>query len=473
MRLLLTVLGPQRGTLGERSTHVFDEAGGSIGRSASCDWVLPDERNMMSARHARISHNGRGFLITDTSTNGVYLNTVNAPLGRDQSAPLANGDTVYLADYIVSAAILREEPARPVTAPVAAMPAPAPGFVGIPNQGAMPVPAMPLPVAAPAPAAILPQLDFTAPPPAAPISVPAPMPAAPAGAPTVIPDDFDFSDLGAPRTTPAAPIPAPAPPPMPLPLPMAPPPPTAPELPQGTAVDPLALLRQRAMARAASIDLTPQEPGTVPPAPAARAIPDVATPGALPGAPKDEAHAFWAALGFDAGRIPPEARERLLIELGGALREAAGGLVAVLAARKSMKDEFRVEQTRLAPRENNPFKFFASGDEALRRIVVDSAPGFLPLDFAVTQCFADIQAHEVAITSAMQGGIRKLLDRLAPAALEAEAEPGLLGRRPDKSRLWERYAELHAELAGDLDRTIREFVSHEFARASAQPGAKS
>lgn len=464
MRLLLTVLGPQRSTLGDRSTHIFGEGGGTLGRSASCDWILPDERNTLSARHARISHNGRGFVVTDTSTNGVYLNAVDAPLGRDQSAPLANGDTIYLADYIISVAILREEPApAPLPMPVAAI-APAP--VSPPPVALLPM--QPIPVAA---SAIPMGLELSAPAPVMPASIPAAATRQPTQLPGLIPDDFDFSDL-APARPQAAPAPVAAMPAVPPPAPLMAMPAVAPVTPQpapAVAVDPLALLRQRAMARAASIDLTPQEPGA-----SSRPMTDVALPGGSFAPNSGDAAAFWSGIGIDPARIPPEARARLLEELGGALRQAAGGLVSMLSARKSMKDEFRLDQTRLAPQENNPFKFFSHGDEALRRVVIEGAPGFLPLDMAVKQCFADMHAHEVALASAMQTSIRELLDRLAPAKLESEAEPGLLGRKPDRSRLWERYAELHGELAGDLDRTIRMLVSDELARASARgPGAKA
>lgn len=464
MRLLLTVLGLQRSTLGDRSTHIFAEAGGTLGRSASCDWILPDERNTLSARHARISHNGRGFLITDTSTNGVYLNAVDAPLGRDQSAPLSNGDTIYLADYIISVAILREEPAlAPAPVEVAAVPP-------VPVAMPAPIPVAPMPSLVAAPAIPM-GLELSAPAPAMLTPAPAAAQRQPTQVPGLIPDDFDFSDLapGRPQPVPATVMPAQAAPPPALAMAMPIVAPPAPQPAPAAAVDPLALLRQRAMARAASIDLTPQEPGTP-----SRPMADVALPGGPSASNTGDAAAFWSGIGIDPARVPPEARARLLEELGGALRQAAGGLVSMLSARKSMKDEFRLDQTRLAPQENNPFKFFSHGDEALRRVVVEGAPGFLPLDMAVKQCFADMHAHEVALASAMQTSIRELLDRLAPARLEAEAEPGLLGRKPDRSRLWERYAELHGELAGDLDRTIRMLVSDELARVSARgPGAKA
>ncbi|MGV7215418.1 type VI secretion system-associated FHA domain protein [Bradyrhizobium sp. UFLA05-112] len=85
--------------------HTFGPEGGVIGRGLGCDWQLPDPTKTLSARHAQIAFNGLGFSVTDTSTNGVYVNTIDAPLGRGNTAPLADGDTLYMASYIISVMI--------------------------------------------------------------------------------------------------------------------------------------------------------------------------------------------------------------------------------------------------------------------------------------------------------------------------------------------------------------------------------
>ncbi|KWV54709.1 hypothetical protein AS156_07010 [Bradyrhizobium macuxiense] len=58
-----------------------------------------------------IAFNGIGFTVTDTSTNGVYINTVDTPLGRANAAPLADGDTLYMASYIISV-VIENDPAE-------------------------------------------------------------------------------------------------------------------------------------------------------------------------------------------------------------------------------------------------------------------------------------------------------------------------------------------------------------------------
>ncbi|MBH5372770.1 FHA domain-containing protein [Bradyrhizobium sp. CNPSo 4016] len=91
--------------MGRNATQAFGPEGGSIGRGPGCYWRLLDPTNTLSGHHALIAFNGVGFTITDTSTNGVYINTVDAPLGRGNTAPLADGDTLYLANYILSVMI--------------------------------------------------------------------------------------------------------------------------------------------------------------------------------------------------------------------------------------------------------------------------------------------------------------------------------------------------------------------------------
>ncbi len=105
MRLVLAVVGENAEPLGRDAKRSFGLEGGTLGRGVSCTWQLPDPTNTLSANHAVIAHNGLGFTVTDTSTNGVYINTVDMPLGRGNTAPLADGDMLYLANYVVAVSI--------------------------------------------------------------------------------------------------------------------------------------------------------------------------------------------------------------------------------------------------------------------------------------------------------------------------------------------------------------------------------
>ncbi|MCK9908479.1 type VI secretion system-associated FHA domain protein TagH [Microbacteriaceae bacterium K1510] len=552
--------------MGRDAKKAFGPEGGSLGRGISCNWQLPDPTNTLSARHAMIGHNGIGFTITDTSTNGVYINMVDAPLGRGNTAPLADGDTLYLASYIIAVSIesdpvddrqrlgLTSNAVRiggGTTTPGAATfpsdnikPAPVGGLldpsaqtpvdpllaIGGSASAGISMPSRPAPAAPPAlqdpllmldaqmraesplpidedllrgrptPAPMLPdgphlrvppgqfpplpgfdQLQPPVPPaPSVPPRVEAPSPPMPKAA--IIPDHFDFSDLLPGGSSPPPQSAAPAIPVMPAPLLSPPPPPVAsvapapqrkplgpalandlvalrapgasPPMPGERVLDPLAVLKERAAQRSSGAALPPEP----------RPTPAAALP--MPGMPNsDELRVFWEALGLDANLVPPERRQEVLAELGQALREMANGLHAVLAARAMVKNEFHIEQTRIRSGDNNPFKFFKSGPDALRKSL-GNEQGYMPLSRSVREGFHDIKAHEVASMMAMRAAISNVLTQMSPQRLETDGvSTGLFGGRADKSKLWDHFVEVHSSMVNDIDRTTRTFIADEFTRA--------
>lgn len=111
MALKLTVISEQAASLGEGAVALIGTQGGSIGRSRDNDLVLPDANRYVSAHHARIRYRDGGYLIEDTSTNGVYLNGSTDPVGKLGAQPLRSGDVLRLGNYHVRAL---DETAPPV-----------------------------------------------------------------------------------------------------------------------------------------------------------------------------------------------------------------------------------------------------------------------------------------------------------------------------------------------------------------------
>lgn len=137
LKARLTVTGEQGQSLGTQKSHEFGSAGGFIGRSATCDWRLPDPTNTLSARHAEIRFTGQGFTIADLSTNGVYVNVTDAPLGRGNSALLVSGDLVYLGPYVIQVEVARVADPAPSSVPQNPLP-PAPPPRAMPGLRAGP-----------------------------------------------------------------------------------------------------------------------------------------------------------------------------------------------------------------------------------------------------------------------------------------------------------------------------------------------
>ena len=68
-----------------------------VGRSSTCDVHLPDQA--VSRRHLRLACRGGGWIATDLgSRHGTSLGGV--PLRKDESSPLANGDTLAIGPWI-------------------------------------------------------------------------------------------------------------------------------------------------------------------------------------------------------------------------------------------------------------------------------------------------------------------------------------------------------------------------------------
>jgi type VI secretion system FHA domain protein len=109
--LRLRIVSDQRRSLAKRSSAVFSVEGGTIGRSADNDWVLPDPLRYVSAHHARVQFREGHFYLQDVSTNGVYLNDELEPLAKRGSSGyrLANGDLLRMGEYHILAALEQQQ----------------------------------------------------------------------------------------------------------------------------------------------------------------------------------------------------------------------------------------------------------------------------------------------------------------------------------------------------------------------------
>jgi type VI secretion system protein ImpI/type VI secretion system protein len=482
-----------------------------LGRGAECDWVFDDPDRVLSKRHCAVEYLAGAWQVRDLSTNGTFLNAATEPLGRDKVRPLRDGDRLRLGAWEIECRIEAEagvgegrwQSSTAIPDPMAPraaasddiFSAPLPGLspAGGTPGGAAPLlpadfdpfaPADPGPVmpdhrpstndvftppratmpdllpddwnAPPAtppargadPFAALPDPFAQAPPQVSPPTAAPGLPAAPPPAQPVLGDPF--ADLGLapaapvrPVADPLAEVPRPALPVLPDPF-AEPPPPAAPPLP-----DPFA--------QAAPVPPVAPTPVAAPPV----AAPPIAAPrGSL-----DEA---LALLLRGAGLPPPPPgtdSAAALAQAGQALRAAVSGLRALLIARADVKREFRIEQTMLRAAGNNALKFAATDEAALHALLSPRTNGLA----AVQETVQDLTAHQLATVAATQAAARALLDRLAPAGVEADVPSGgfaLPGAR--EKRLWEAYRKLHQQVSDQFEDDFDSAFGKAFARAYEQ-----
>jgi len=201
--------------------------------------------------------------------------------------------------------------------------------------------------------------------------------------------------------------------------------------------------------------------------------------GAAPAPGPDPFGALYAGLGVTpaAARTPEQATL-----IGALLRETIAGTLGLLATRTIAKRELGAGLTMPQTRENNPLKFSTDVDAALAHLLGPPQRGFIGPLSAVQAAFADLRAHELAMLAGMRAALEAVLARFDPQALEARfASRGVwenIVPANHKARLWDRYAEQHAEIMREVEddfdslfgRAFIEAYEKQLARLGRAPG---
>jgi type VI secretion system FHA domain protein len=157
----------------------------------------------------------------------------------------------------------------------------------------------------------------------------------------------------------------------------------------------------------------------------------------------------------------------MMTGLGEAFRALVAGLRQVLIARATIKGEFRIEQTMIRARGNNPLKFSANDDDALTALLgvgrrTDMAPAA-----AIEDSLRDLRLHELATMAAMQVAVRALLEELSPDKIRASTDQGGMAVLPAqrKARAWDAFETRHAHVVRALVDDFDSIFGKSFARA--------
>jgi type VI secretion system protein ImpI len=387
MLLTLSVISAQGASLGAASYRVFDSRGGTIGRVAGNDWVLPDAERLVSSRHACVRCIEGRFYVEDVSTNGTALNARQAVIPRGRPQLLNDGDRLYVGDYEILVQLLADAGPEPIPAKVAAVPPLMPRVEPVAHGGGL--------------------LDDLL----AGETFPSVSGAMPSALPNPVlgsglPDHWDntgFTPQRAPPVAPAASHPS-------------------------------------------------------PPAPVLSA--------AAPHSAGQDIDTLLASLGLTAQQVPPETTA----QLGQILRIVVQGLMDVLAARKQVKDHFRMAMTIIRPVENNPLKFAPTPEEATYTLFVKRNPGYLGPIEAFSEAFDDLSFHQLAVLAGMRAAFFATLQRFNPEALTMAAEKaggkkaaGLFGG--GKGAYWDYFRQQYERLTSDSEANFQQIFGEAFVRA--------
>ncbi|MGD9387008.1 MAG: type VI secretion system-associated FHA domain protein TagH [Gammaproteobacteria bacterium] len=412
MPLTLKIISKQKHILGADSVRVFTVHGGSIGRAPDNDWVLPDPDRFISGHHASIDYRDGGYFLRDTSTNGVFVNRSEQPVGRGTPIRLYDGDELRMGDYMFRASIIEvsqdDEPRGPRLRRKEEDPANLALKLLSEHAEESEDPAEKL------------ERELSG---------------QSSGG-----DDM----LSTVRVTDA-------------------------EIESQAEIDrrKIAEIKQTESARLTVEDALRLDsaPGGEP----ARPAPSGASQRNF----TEAVRLLLEHAGLDAANVPREDEEEIVATAGRMLRAAADGLRMLLQQRARTKSQYRISLTGFEETANNPLKLAPTTQEALeqmfyRREDVDAEAYLGPLE-AVDNAVRDLNIHQAATMKAVQVAVRDLLDRLDPEGLEERfkqgAKPGgLLGSSP-KSRYWDLYRDAYRSIAGFSDESFAAVIGARFADA--------
>jgi type VI secretion system protein len=479
MALKLRVISDHYKALGKRSSRLFGVTGGRIGRAGDNDWILPDPDRYVSSHHCKVEFRAGQWVLEDTSTNGVFINGADTPASVEGAYTLQDGDRLRLGDYEVLVSI----DDRNDFSPDASGQIPTP--VRVRNKSAVKT----HPKATDNDLGA--ELDLTdlisdsaiAP---API-MPPPQPRRAGGPPAPLDLEsalaLDSDDLKAMGPIPAAPTPAkqsrnafasllessgehktvahPR---------KAEPPPPPPKIEDPRKSDdwqmqtrPYDRKTLQALTSPAALARPEKEPETAP-----KRAPN----GSASETSSSGVEALCRGAGIDPASLPPDTANQLLTLAGQMLRETVLGLMDSLKARSDLKSRLRLNQTTIQPGENNPLKFSASVDEAVLKLLDPHSSRYLGPIEAIRESFADVRAHQTALTSAIQAAIDEVMNRIEPGELQERFDRGLkrgpLLGATNKMKYWDLYTEFYQVLNQRGEQGLPTLFAEELARTYAE-----
>ena len=161
---------------------------------------------------------------------------------------------------------------------------------------------------------------------------------------------------------------------------------------------------------------------------------------------------------------------------GSALRRVISGLVVMLEARARAKAQLGAQGTSLEFDGNNPLKFARAPEKAIAQLLNPPERGFMSADRAIDDAFRDLQAHQMATLTAMQGALAATLARFSPQAIRDRAESqGFLAKLLPGGReatLWHAYEREFEGVAKGSDEAFMDVFAKEFRQAYERVSAE-
>jgi type VI secretion system FHA domain protein len=525
MALQITLVKAPKAVSIAKTSHMFDKRGGTLGRSDSNLWVLPDLEKFLSSCHCEVLFESGAYFLLDLSTNGTFINSAFEPIGKGSKVPLKHGDVFDIGEYRFSSEIIDDQPlgySKPQPSTPSQPKSPfADDFFG----AGIDTPAQPFatssdfvvsdfsaglaqsqdPLAAfdkvnkrpnddifgkPAPFAsqgfnspsehkgfsgtssvdLSPNIDQA-------ISWPT------ASQESLIPEDWEDDLLGSPAKKspfdngdpfdsfddePLAPVFGARD--------------AAPQQLQPQNLQPQRKLEpfpldSDPIAESIEVPVIPRPANNlaarIAEMPEIKAAPVVTPIAVAPVAASAVAssggsHTLIAAMGLNPDKLSAEEIDGISESVGLLMREITEGMMQVLRSRTSIKNEFRMNVTTIQPIENNPLKFSVGADEALENMFLKKTNAYKkPVD-AFREGFQEIGEHQVAMIAGIRHGFERMIERFNPENLELQFNKqgkGAVIPGMQNAKHWTNYKSHYQGYSDNMESSFQHLFGSDFVSA--------
>jgi predicted component of type VI protein secretion system len=154
---------------------------------------------------------------------------------------------------------------------------------------------------------------------------------------------------------------------------------------------------------------------------------------------------------------------------GEILREFIDGTEKLLQNRAELKTAFRLDQTTILPRHNNPIKLSQNTGDLVKQLLVGRDGEYLGPRDAVREVCQDLLAHQEAFLDAMTEAFVEFAERFDPEELTANFERSL-GRKPlfrfvNELKYWGLYKDLYPIMTERGGGRFPQMFAEEFVQA--------
>lgn len=487
---------------GQNNSCRFSEHGGSIGRAEECDWTLVDNDRFISKKHLVISIQNQQFVLTDMSSNGVFVNNSGTPLGKGNHHVLKLSDNITLGKHVIlvdqidmSADVLSsssqaevgdsdllglvmggaETESKPLVNTIPDIPeiinkqAEQPeGDLGLKEILADPIKQ----TTTSNPAASVTSESFSL--------GNEPNSDATSDLDSLIPDDWELSEIMPvtenykpsndfidTKNKPLQPESAfeintfdsatlnPEPQKNELPI-------TPKDLPLVEEHPAESTITSTSFAEKVEVAPEPTKPEV-----SVKSEPKISEP-VEKNVSKD---AFFNVL-YEKLGLPKEYRDNIdpnvfADDIVDVLLSTTSGLMSLLNSRMAFKQEARLSATLIQPKSNNPIKFSIDPVDTLEMLLLKKKKGYMTAKDSYDEAISDIHLHQTAFISGLQSSLVGVLNELSPDEIEkkiTEKTPRFMGLNSN-SQCWQLYKEQQPALLKSVSENLNDILGNYFSDA--------